>query len=314
MFPAYLALHRSGELAERARRAVERLASCDLCPRLCGADRTAGQVGFCGVGRKAVVAAFNPHFGEEAVLVGERGSGTVFFAGCNLGCVFCQNHDISHEPDAGLPATPAELAGVMLELQKQGCHNINFVTPSHVVPQILEALPIAADHGLRLPLVYNTGAYDTVETLELLDGVIDVYMPDVKVWSRHVAGEFLLAEDYPERARAAVREMFRQVGRLATDSDGVAMRGLLVRHLVLPDDLAGTKDWMRFLSGLSPGVHVNIMGQYRPCGRAGEISGLDRIVTRCEYLRAVEAAKLAKLACLDPDCVDTLEKMGRKLH
>lgn len=299
MIPSCLRLHQTGELAQRVEQAVARLAACDLCPRACGVNRLEDEAGFCGTGRKAVVASFNPHFGEEAPLVGETGSGTIFFAGCNLRCVFCQNHDISHDPGAGLPATPEELAGVMLDLQRQGCRNINFVTPTHVVPQILEALPVALEHGLRLPLVYNCGGFESVETLRLLDGVVDIYMPDVKIWEPARAEVLLHARDYPARAREAVAEMHRQVGDLVLDEDGVAVSGLLVRHLVMPGGAAGSGEWMRFLAGLSRETYVNIMDQYRPCADAVTMDGLDRAITGEELAEARLAARQSGLTRLD---------------
>ncbi|MFZ7126958.1 MAG: radical SAM protein, partial [Desulfobacterales bacterium] len=291
MISAYRALHESGELVRRVEKALSMLGECCLCPRGCRVNRLEGESGFCGVGRRAVVASFNPHFGEEGPLVGEHGSGTIFFAGCNLGCRFCQNYDISHDAGAGIDAEPDELAGVMLSLQKQGCHNINLVTPSHVVPQILEALPIAVEHGLSVPLVYNTSSYDSLETLRLLDGVVDIYMPDVKMWDSDHAHRYLRARDYPEAARQAVREMYRQVGDLKIGPDGLAERGLLVRHLVMPGDTAGTEQWMAFLAGLSTNTYLNIMDQYQPCGEAGRMPGIDRMVTAEEFDRAVQAAR-----------------------
>ncbi len=246
-----------------------------------------------------MVASFNPHFGEEQPLVGTHGSGTIFFAGCNLGCRFCQNHDISHDAGAGLKADPEELAGVMLRLQEQGCHNINFVTPSHVAVQILEALPIAIEHGLRVPLVYNTSSYDSLEVLRLLDGVVDIYMPDVKIWDVENAKRYLRAKDYPECARAAVTEMHRQVGDLTMDADGVAQRGLLVRHLVMPENIAGTGEWMSFLAGLSKRTYVNIMDQYRPCFQAADYPEIDRMISADELSDARAEAEKCGLTRLD---------------
>ncbi|MBG0791641.1 MAG: radical SAM protein [Desulfovibrionaceae bacterium] len=295
---SYVTLHRSGELAGRIESALAGLAACELCPRRCGADRLGGETGFCGAGRQAVVASYNPHLGEESVLVGENGSGTIFFAGCNLGCRFCQNHDISRDPGAGTAADPEELAGVMLALERQGCANVNFVTPSHVVPQILEALPIAAEHGLSVPLVYNTGSYDSLDTLRLLDGVVDIYMPDVKIWDPVLAGRYLGAEDYPKRARAAVTEMHRQVGDLVI-KDGLAVRGLLVRHLVMPGGVAGTGKWMEFLAGLSRDTFVNVMDQYRPCGDIEDLPEIGRMVAAAEFQAALDEAKGRGLHRLD---------------
>lgn len=306
--PSYARLG-ADELRRRAESALARLSACDLCPRKCGVDRSAGEDGFCHAGRRAVVASYQLHYGEESVLVGRGGSGTVFFSGCNLGCVFCQNWDISHaDADGcleGIEASPEELAGVMLELQSQGAENINLVSPTHVAGQILEALPTALEHGLRLPLVWNSGGYESLETLALLDGVVDIFMPDAKVWDQDVAARILLARDYPETARAAIAEMHRQVGDLELDERGLARKGLLVRHLVLPEGLAGSGEWMHFLAGLSPLTFVNVMGQYRPCGRAGEFPPLDRPVRPGELATAQDAARRAGLTRLD-DAPDAL--------
>ncbi|WP_341482611.1 radical SAM protein [Fundidesulfovibrio terrae] len=300
MLPGYVSLHARGQLAARARQALELLNPCRLCPRRCGVDRTSGETGFCGVGRYARVASFGPHFGEEDCLVGEGGSGTIFFSGCNLGCVFCQNEDISRHPESGGEVSPAELAAIMLDLQGRGCANINFVTPSHVAAQILEALPLAVEGGLTLPLVYNTGGYDNLKTLALLDGVVDVYMPDVKFWDPAVAARLCAAADYPEVARAAVQAMHSQAGDLEIGPDGLARRGLLVRHLVLPQDLAGTARWMTWLaSEVSPGTYVNLMDQYRPCADAGKHPGLGRALTAEEFRRARRQAQGAGITRLD---------------
>ena len=299
MPPAYLALHESGELARRAAAAVERLACCQGCPRRCSANRSADETGLCQTGRLARVASFNLHFGEEDPLVGAGGSGTIFFAGCNLLCAFCQNHDISHTVAGATPVAPNQLAYIMLQLQEAGAHNVNLVTPSHVVPQVLEALVLAADQGLRLPLVYNSSGYDAPETLALLDGVVDIYMPDAKFWDAEPAARYCAAPDYPERAREAIAAMHAQVGDLALDERGVATRGLLVRHLVMPGGRAGTAAWMRFLAGLSPATYVNVMDQYRPCGRAGEFPEIARGVSATEYALALDAAREAGLTRLD---------------
>lgn len=274
--PAYVALRESGELAERARRAQALLHRCVTCPRNCRVDRAGGELGVCRVGALAQVASFGPHFGEEGLLVGRGGSGTIFLAGCNLNCVFCQNHDISQpaaEPGelrAEWEAGPERIAEMMLSLQAAGCENINFVSPSHVVPQVLGAVAAAAAVGLRLPLVYNSGGYDAVHTLRLLDGVIDIYMPDMK-YSDDAVGERLSGVgDYVARNRAAVLEMHRQVGDLAVDERGVAKRGLLVRHLVLPGGLAGSAAMARFLADeVSRDTYMNVMDQYRPAFKAG---------------------------------------------
>ena len=297
--PRYLEAYRSGRLASLARKAVESLSRCTLCPRACAADRREGGDGVCMTGRWARVASYGPHFGEEAPLVGRGGSGTIFFSGCNLLCCFCQNHDISHGLE-GREMTGEALAATMLELEGMGCHNINLVTPSHVVPQILEALTIAAGLGLSLPLVYNTSGYDRVDTLRLLDGIVDIYMPDFKFWSSGVAEATCNAPDYPEVARRALLEMHRQVGDLVIDTDGVARRGLLIRHLVLPERAAGTADVMAFIArDLSTDSYVNVMGQYRPCFRAWDFPPISRRPTPAEYQDAVEAARSAGLTRLD---------------
>jgi putative pyruvate formate lyase activating enzyme len=253
----------------------------------------------CRTGDKPVVSSYAPHFGEEDPLVGRHGSGTIFFTHCNLYCLFCQNYEISHGGE-GEEVSVEDLAAAILYLQKRGCHNINFVTPSHQVYQILAALPLAIEGGLNVPLVYNTGGYDALETLQLLDGVVDIYMPDFKFWDSKVAGDLCQAEDYPEIACQAVKEMHRQVGDLVTDAGGVARRGLLVRHLVLPDDLAGTKEVMEFLArAISPNTYVNVMGQYRPCGRAEEHPILRKFLTTLEHEQAQQLAREAGLTRLD---------------
>jgi putative pyruvate formate lyase activating enzyme len=297
--PAYLTALKDGSLAARVSEAREMLRECSVCPRQCMVDRLAGETGFCGLGEQAVVSSANPHFGEEAPLVGRGGSGTIFFTSCNLKCVFCQNFEISHLMEGQEFDAPA-LGRLILNLQEMGCHNINFVTPSHVVPQILDAVHSAALHGLRIPLVYNTGAYDSLETLKLLDGIVDIYMPDLKFMDSRVSKEHMGAEDYPEVACAAIKEMHRQVGDLQIDEDGIAFRGLLVRHLVMPDGLAGTGEAMTFLANeISPNTYVNIMNQYRPCGRAFEKPSINRSTTRGEYALAVETAQKAGITRLD---------------
>lgn len=245
------------------------------------------------------MASYHAHFGEESPLVGQHGSGTIFFSHCNLLCIFCQNFDISHE-GVGSEISYEQLARIMLALQEAGCHNINFVTPSHVVPQILSALVIAADNGLNVPLVYNSSGYDSVDTLKLLDGVIDIYMPDFKFWDPAVSGQTCQAPDYPEVARKAVIEMHRQVGDLVIDAHGLASSGLLLRHLVLPEGLAGTGQVMAFISEkVSKNTYVNIMNQYRPCGRAAEVKALVRSITAEEYDEAVAEARMAGITRLD---------------
>ena len=283
-----------------ARRALELLQDrCRVCPRRCKVDRLADRPGLCRVGRHAVVASHFPHFGEEDCLRGRRGSGTIFFSGCNLRCVFCQNHDISWQL-RGERAGPERLASMMLELQALGCHNVNWVTPEHVVPQILEALPLAVDGGLRLPIVYNTSAYDSADSLAAMDGVVDVYMPDFKLWSSDLARRYLAKRDYPAVARESVREMHRQVGDLVLDGHGMARRGILVRHLVMPGLLAETEAILGFIaSELGPGTYVNVMAQYYPAGRTDEFPEIDRHLYRSEFERALEFADALGLRRLD---------------
>jgi putative pyruvate formate lyase activating enzyme len=278
------------QVRERAEQALARLESCDLCPRTCGANRLENEIGFCRTGRQAIVSSYGPHFGEEPPLVGSYGSGTVFFAGCNMGCIFCQNYDISQLMH-GSPASAEQIADAMLDLQTRGCHNINFVSPSHVVAQILEAVALAQERGLRVPLVYNSGGYDSVKTLELLDGIIDIYMPDAKYSSEKIAMELSRAPNYPEVMKAALKEMHRQVGDLELDENGVAVRGMIIRHLVLPNGLAGTQEIMRFIAReLSTDSYVNVMAQYHPVYKAYEHSLINRSITRTEYLEALDMA------------------------
>jgi putative pyruvate formate lyase activating enzyme len=297
--PAYVKTWESGRLAELADAAWSRMSGCELCPRRCGVDRAGGEKGFCRTGKRAVVGSVGPHFGEESVLVGSGGSGTIFFGGCNLLCRFCQNWSLSRCSE-GEPLGAPALAKAMLKLQQMGCENVNLVTPSHVVPQFLSALALAVPDGLRLPIVYNTGGYDSVETLKLLDGVVDIYMPDLKMTDPKWCKELLGAADYWEVARAAALEMHRQVGDLVVDSAGVARRGLLVRHLVMPDGIAGTGQVMGFLAGeVSPDTYVNVMDQYRPVGDALGLAPIDRATTGDEYGLAVQSAIEAGIRRLD---------------
>lgn len=296
---AYLKLQRSSKLAELARRAKRHLENCDLCANYCRVNRLAGQTGACRSGRQAVVSSYGPHHGEERPLVGFRGSGTIFFSWCNLQCVFCQNWEISQQGE-GRKVTTKQLADMMLELQQQGCHNINFVSPSHVVAQILEALPIAVEQGLRVPLVYNSGGYDSPEALELMDGVIDIYMPDMKFADSNVAQSYLKVKDYAEVNFAAVKEMYRQVGDLQLSEAGVARRGLLIRHLVLPENLGGTDRILEFLATeISPNTYLNLMDQYRPCYRANGYPPLNRRPSGVEFRIARATAKKFGLRRLD---------------
>ncbi|MEA3342504.1 MAG: radical SAM protein [Chloroflexota bacterium] len=296
--PAYLTLLRSGELEQRVEAAYERLHACDFCGRECGADRYE-QPGSCQTGVRAVVASCGPHHGEEDPLRGQRGSGTIFFAWCNLSCQFCQNYNIS-QLGHGEKVEPEDLAAMMLTLQTRGCHNVNLVSPTHVVAPILAALLIAAQAGLRLPLVWNTGGYDSLKALELLDGVVDVYMPDVKYADEETARRYSKIERYPAVNQAAVKEMHRQVGDLTLDETGIALRGLLVRHLVLPEGLAGTEEVARFLvDEVSRDTYINVMDQYRPCYKAAVLPPLDRRITRAEYERALRQARAAGLHRFD---------------
>jgi putative pyruvate formate lyase activating enzyme len=296
--PAYLTLLRSGELKRRVERAYERMHACDLCPRECDVDR-AEETGTCRSGMEAVVSSFAPHFGEEDPLRGDSGSGTIFFAWCNLNCQYCQNYDISQR-GRGREVEPEDLASMMLTLQSQGCHNINLVSPSHVVAPILAALLIAAEAGLRRPIVYNTGGYDAVSTLKLLDGVVDIYMPDMKYADAKVGRRYSRVPNYPQVNQAAVREMHRQVGDLTLDENGIALRGVLVRHLVLPEGSAGTAEIAQFLAEeISRDTYINVMNQYRPCYRAHEMPPLDRSITAAEYEAAMEAARQAGLHRFD---------------
>ena len=297
---AYVTLHRSGELMRRVEESYARLAACDVCPRNCGVNRRETAKGaVCRTGEKASVASYDAHFGEESPLVGVHGSGTIFFANCNLKCQYCQNYDIS-QLGRGQEVEPEALAVMMLRLQEAGCHNVNLVSPSHVVPQILAALLIAAEAGLEVPLVYNTGGYDSLATLTLLDGVVDIYMPDMKYSNADIGRRYSRVSDYPTVNRAAVKEMHRQVGDLQVDDRGVATRGLLVRHLVLPNGLAGTAEVVRFLAEeISTETYLNVMAQYRACYKAGDLPELSRCITDEEYRDAVELARDAGLRRLD---------------
>jgi putative pyruvate formate lyase activating enzyme len=296
---AYLELYHSGKLAERVEAARALLKNCRLCPRRCGINRLTNEKGQCYTGKLAVISSYGPHFGEEAPLVGTCGSGTIFFTNCNLKCLFCQNYSISQLGE-GNEITAEELAKIMLAHQDRGCHNINLVSPTHVVPQILEALEIAINLGLRLPLVYNSGGYDTSETLEILDGIVDIYMPDMKYDDEKTAEELSGIKNYPSINRTALKEMYRQVGDLRLNEDGIAVRGLLIRHLVLPNELAGTKEIMKFIAEeISPNSYVNVMSQYHPCYKAFSIRQLNRPLSKQEFLEAVNAAARTGLNRLD---------------
>jgi len=297
---AYLSLVASGELAKRVEGAYRHLEECDLCARYCRVNRRKGIEGaVCRTGERAVVESYGAHHGEEDPLRGWGGSGTIFFSWCNLRCVFCQNWDISQR-GIGREVESREIADMMLKLQADGCHNINLVSPSHVVAQVIAAVSEAAGRGLRLPLVYNTGGYDSLEALALLDGIIDIYMPDMKYGDSTLARKYSKVRNYVEVNRAALKEMHRQVGDLVLDEHGIAQRGLLVRHLVMPHGIAGTEQVLSFLANeISRNTYLNLMDQYRPCYRADEFPELDRPVTSEEYREALEIAARHGLTRLD---------------
>ena len=296
--PAYQSLSES-EFSEKVNLAGDILTDCKLCPRECHVDRTSGQRGFCKTGDMPFVSSWGPHFGEERPLVGRYGSGTIFFGNCNLGCLFCQNYSISHLGE-GTEITHEKLADIMLSLQDGGCHNINLVTPTHQVPAILKAVKIAFDKGLKLPLVYNCGGYESVDTLRILDGIIDIYMPDFKYSDKKYSSKYSDADDYPEVAKSAIKEMYRQAGDLQIDESGIATRGLLVRHLVLPEDVAGTSGIIRFIAEeISKETYINIMDQYHPCFKAFDNPPLDRRITDKEYSDAIKYALKAGLKRID---------------
>ena len=290
MTASYIALQKSGELKRRADCANAILASCRVCPRQCQVDRLANELGKCNTGRRAIVSSYGPHFGEEPPLVGHGGSGTIFFAYCNLKCIYCQNYGISQMGQGG-EANADKLSTIMLYLQAKGCHNINLVSPTHVVPQILESLVGAAEKGLTLPVVYNSGGYDSVETLQFLDGIVDIYMPDMKYADEKTAKQLSGIDDYPKINRQAIKEMHRQVGDLILNNDGIATRGLLIRHLVLPNGLSGTSRILRFISEeVSRNTYTNIMDQYRPEHKAYDNPELSRPLQTREFQDAMEVA------------------------
>jgi putative pyruvate formate lyase activating enzyme len=295
MYPSYLQLSANGELAKRAGLGYAAMKNCKLCPRNCEVNRLEGEKGFCRTGKIAKVASHNLHHGEEPPISGHRGSGTIFFSHCNLRCIFCQNYPIS-QFGTGEPVNPERLATMMLNLQKRGAHNINLVTPSHVVPQFLAGLTIAADEGLELPIVYNSSGYDGLEALKLLDGVVDIYMPDLKYVTDEPAERYSSATKYWDSAKAAVKEMYAQVGSLEMDEDGVGIRGLLIRHLVLPGGLAGSEKVFEFIATeLSPEVPVNLMSQYFPAYKAVDDPLLGRRITREEFAEAEKSLHKWKL-------------------
>jgi len=298
--PAYLSTYEKGLFPERIREAFLLLEKCTVCPRKCSTDRPGGEKGFCRAGDFPEISSYGPHFGEERPLVGRHGSGTIFMTYCNLGCIFCQNYSISRL-GRGYRVSLDQFSRIMVELQRSGCHNINFVSPSHFVPQILQSLPKAIEMGLTVPLVYNTGGYDSLETLKLLDGIFDIYMPDLKYARSDVAEKYSQAPDYPEVANKALKEMHRQVGDLVLDEQGIALRGLLVRHLVLPGGLAGTREAMHFLATeISRTSYVNVMDQYYPCGDLiPPDSPLARRITPGEFREAIRITKEEGLTRID---------------
>ena len=289
--PSYIGLHESGHLQDRIAKLKEIPRSCTLCPRRCRVNRWEGERGICQAGNDLIVSSAFAHFGEEAPLVGHHGSGTIFLSLCNLRCVFCQNYDISHYAQ-GEPTSAHDLVQVMINLQHQGCHNINFVTPTHFAPQIIAALPEATEKGLTVPLVYNCGGYESLEVIKLLDGIVDIYMPDTKFADHEPAEQYCNAPDYPEVIQSVLQEMHRQVGVLQVDKNGIAERGLLIRHLVMPENLAGTDKMMHFIAEkLSEDSYVNIMSQYYPQYRSHEYPELSRRITAAEYNNALKIAR-----------------------
>ena len=297
--PAYLQLEEEGRFAERIDEAYALLEACELCPRRCGVNRLRGQTGVCRTADEAVVFSAQPHYGEELPLVGHYGSGTIFFSNCNLRCVFCQNWPIAHE-GRGQRLEVEDLADLMLRVQQIGCHNVNLVTPTHVMPQILQATRIAAQKGLRIPLCYNTGGYDAFEAVRLLDGIVDIYLPDLKFMDADPAEQYMGARDYPETAQAAIAEMHRQVGELVTDPHGIALRGLMIRHLVMPNRTSNAHDFVHWVAEtLTPSTYVNIMSQYRVEHWAFEHPDIARAITVDEFLEAMTWAEEAGLTNLD---------------
>ena len=300
--PGYVTLHRGGELRKRGETLWEMLRECRLCPRECGVNRLEGETGLCNATSQLRVASFTPHFGEERALVGVGGSGTIFLSHCNLGCVFCQNWDISHE-GSGTDVEIEDLAGMMMQLQEAGCSNINIVTPTHFSPQVVLALDLAASQGLRLPLVYNTSGWERLPVLKMLDGIVDIYLADFKytdpAYSSRYSDE---AESYPELTMAALLEMNRQVGVARPERNGVIFRGLMIRHLVMPGNVSGSVEAMHWISeNLPPDTFVNIMIQYRPAYRAHLFPEIDRYVSRDDYERVVSEARRFGLTNLDAD-------------
>jgi len=299
--PSYLNLLNNNELEKRTKALYQKLEKCDICPNNCNINRLKGEKGVCNTPDKLIISSYGPHFGEESPLVGNHGSGTVFFTNCNLKCVFCQNYEISQHGD-GYEVSPDFLAAIFLSLQENRCHNINLVTPTHQIPGIVKAIFIAAREGLKIPIVYNSGGYDSMESLRLLEGIIDLYMPDFKYWDQKIALKLSKVREYPHFAREALKEMQRQTGCLVTDKHGIAQKGLIVRHLVLPENYAGTEEVVKFISNeISKDTYINIMDQYRPCFNAGKYSAISRPISNVEYKLAIENAKKYGLWRFDKD-------------
>ena len=296
--PSYFDLHKTGEMDKRIKSLYKFLENCELCPRKCKVNRIRGEKGFCGMGRDLQVSSYGPHFGEESPLVGIFGSGTIVLTGCNLLCVYCQNYEISHHKQ-GKSINEKILADFMLTLQKDGCHNINLVTPTHFAPQLVKSISIGSKKGLKIPIVWNCGGYESVEIIKLLDGIVDIYLPDIKYGRKDSAEMYSNASDYFERCKESVEEMYGQVGNLKVDHQGIAYKGLLVRHLVLPENRSGSKEVLDFLRSISKDVYVNIMDQYRPLGKACFHKELDRGITAEEYRNVISYAKKIGLERLD---------------
>ena len=289
--PSYISLFEKGQLDQRVQLLQEFLRECHLCPRECRIDRLNGEIGYCGAGSELMISSAFPHFGEEPPLVGHHGSGTIFLTHCNLRCIFCQNYDISHQ-GRGDRITALDMARVMVKLQEMGCHNINFVTPTHYAPQITASLPKAVEMGLRLPIVYNCSGYESIEVIRLLEGIVDIYMPDVKYMDEKHSKRFSNAPDYPEAIKKVLKEMHRQVGDLTTNSKGIAERGLLIRHLVMPGGVASSEAVLKFIAEeISVHSYVNVMAQYHPQYRADEYPEISRRITHKEFLEAIQLAK-----------------------
>jgi len=298
-WPVYKELLHKKKFQEKIEKAYKILESCILCPRNCKVNRLKEEKGFCGADEKLLVSSYGPHYGEESPLVGRGGSGTIFLTNCNLKCIFCQNYDISHQA-GGIAKSPEQLADIMTGLEEGGCHNINFVTPTHYMPQIIKGIKIAAERGMKVPIVWNCGGYENPDMIKLLEGIVDIYMPDFKFWEEEVSEKLVGAKDYREMACQSLKEMHRQVGDLIIDERGLAKRGILLRHLVMPENMAGTEKVMKFIAEeISTDTYVNIMNQYRPCFRAHEVEKIDRRPTAKEFKEAVEIAKKQGITRLD---------------